>query len=539
MTVPTLTTPSTGELESIFQAQHQPLLRAFLDNSSEGLGIVDAKGHPLYMNTRVRHILGIGFMDASPEDWSERYGVFYADSETLCPSEELPLYRALHGEEAPQKELFVRNAVIAEGRHFLCRAWPVRDNQGQLLGAILILRDTEVERRAEAERRRTEQRFQRIVEAAQEGLWTIDAESRTTYVNRHAAEMLGYTPEEMLGRHIFEFVDKEDREQALGVVERQQRQGMNSLLDDFRLVRKDGTFIWTKISACPVQDEGNGQYAGSLAIVVDITRRREAEDQVRQLNAQLERRIAERTAQLEFSNRELEAFAYSVAHDLRAPLRSISNFSLALVEDCADTLDATGRDYLQRIRASSQRMAELIDGILALSRVNRAELVETDVHLSELARSISEQLQRWKPERTVNFQVQDGLVDRGDSQLLRLVLENLMGNAWKFTREKPVAEIEFGVLPDTGGGRVYFVRDNGAGFDMEYQKKLFGVFQRLHTQQEFEGHGVGLATVQRIIRRHGGRVWGEGRVGQGATFYFTLHEPAGTAAPVNRSSTHS
>jgi PAS domain S-box-containing protein len=526
MTAPSPQNPPPQTLaDSIFQAQHQPLLRAFLDNSSEGLGIVDAKGNPIYMNVRVRHILGIGYADTRPEDWSQRYGVFYPDSETLFPSEKLPLYRSLQGEQAPDQELFVRNVFIPEGRHFLARAWPVRDDQGQLLGAVLILRDTEIERRAEAERRRTEQRFQRIVEAAQEGLWTLDADSRTTYVNRHAAAMLGYTQEEMVGRSLLEFIDPADHGQALQEIERQQRQGLNSLLDDFKFVRKDGTFLWTKVSACPVHDESTGQYTGSLAIIVDITRRREAEAQVRRFNVELERRIAERTAQLEYSNRELEAFAYSVAHDLRAPLRSISNFSLALTEDCAEQLDTTGRDYLQRIRASSQRMAELIDGILALSRVNRTELVEKDFDLSGLARSISEQIQRWKPERTVNFHIQNGLVVRGDAQLLRLVLENLMGNAWKFTRNKPVAEIEVGALPETAGRRrVYFVRDNGAGFDMEYQKKLFGVFQRLHTQQEFEGHGVGLATVQRIIRRHEGRVWGEGRVGEGATFYFTLHE---------------
>ena len=154
---------------------------------------------------------------------------------------------------------------------------------------------------------------------------------------------------------------------------------------------------------------------------------------------------------------------------------------------------------------------------------------EAEVDLSALARSICEQLQRWQPGRSVRFSLQEGLVDRGDAQLLRSVLENLLGNAWKFTRERPVAEIAFGVLPGEGSQRVYFVRDNGAGFDMEYQQKLFGVFQRLHTQQEFEGTGVGLATVQRIIRRHGGRVWGEGRVDQGATFYFTLHAPSGTA----------
>jgi light-regulated signal transduction histidine kinase (bacteriophytochrome) len=297
---------------------------------------------------------------------------------------------------------------------------------------------------------------------------------------------------------------------------------------DRRLRHKGGRIVWVLISSNPMRDE-EGHFVGVLGTVTDITQRREAEQQVLELNETLERRIAERTAQLEFSNRELEAFAYSVAHDLRAPLRSISNFTLALTEDCAAQLDAMGQDYLQRIRGASLRMSELIDGILSLSRVSRTELQSMDINLSALARSISEQLQRWQPERTARFSLQEGLVDQGDPNLLRSVLENLLGNAWKFTRERAVAEIAFGVLPEARPQRVYFVRDNGAGFDMEYQAKLFGVFQRLHTQQEFEGTGVGLATVQRILRRHGGRVWGEGHVGQGATFFFTLHDP--TEAP--------
>jgi PAS domain S-box-containing protein len=391
------------------------------------------------------------------------------------------------------------------------------------------MRDTQELRRAEAEQRRTEQRFRLMVETAQEGIWMIDPQNRTTYANRFLAEMFGYTADEMLGKHIDAFLDDEGRRIAARNLELR-RQGVASV-HDFKFIHRDGRTLWTMMSSSPMHDE-EGRYVGALAMVADVTRRRAAEEQVRQLNADLERRIAERTAQLEFSNRELEAFAYSVAHDLRAPLRSISNFTLALTEDCADRLDATGLDYLQRIRASGQRMSELIDGILALSRVNRTEFVEAEVNLSALARSISEQLQRWQPERSVRFSLQEGLVDHGDAQLLRLVLENLLGNAWKFTRERPVAEIDFGVLPGEGPRRVYFVRDNGAGFDMEYQQKLFGVFQRLHTQQEFEGNGVGLATVQRIIRRHGGRVWGEGRVDQGATFYFTLHEPAATPSHV-------
>ena len=521
--------------EGLFQAQHHGLLSAILDGISEGVIIADASGNLIHFSPYAHKLLGLGVTDSGPSTWSAHYGLFYSDMRTPCPPERLPLYRALHGEESPEEDLFIRNPHIPDGQHIHANARPVRDREGKLLGAIVSMRDTHGERLAEAERRRTEQRFQLLVEAAQEGIWTLDTENRTTYVNRYLANLLGYTVDEMLGRHVLDFIPEEARGKVNDNLERR-RQGQSGLYDS-PLLHKEGRHIWTMMSSNPIHDE-EGRYSGALAMVTDITQRRAAEEQVRQLNAELERRIAERTSQLEFSNRELEAFAYSVAHDLRAPLRSISNFTLALAEDCTDKLDAMGLDYLKRIRASAQRMSELIDGILALSRVNRTEFVETEVNLSTLARSISEQLQRWQPQRTVRLSLQDGLVERGDAQLLRSVLENLLGNAWKFTRERPVAEIEFGALPGHTGERcVYFVRDNGAGFDMEFRNKLFGVFQRLHTQQEFEGTGVGLATVQRIVLRHGGRVWGEGRVDQGATFYFTLHEPAAAAASTG-SSTH-
>jgi light-regulated signal transduction histidine kinase (bacteriophytochrome) len=283
----------------------------------------------------------------------------------------------------------------------------------------------------------------------------------------------------------------------------------------------------------PLRDEQE-HVIGGVTLVKELSQARQPEEQVRALNAEFERRLTERTAQLELSNRELEAFAYSVAHDLRAPLRAITSFSDALTEDCADRLDALGLDYLKRIRGGAQRMAGLIDGILALSRVTRTALVCTQCDLSSLARSVAEQLQAQSPQRVVRFALQEGLVDRGDPQLLRSVLENLLGNAWKFTRNRPVAEIAFGVSLEQGV-RTYFVRDNGAGFDMAYQHKLFCVFQRLHAQAEFEGNGVGLATVQRIIRLHGGRIRGEGRPDHGACFFFTLNElplpPAASIPP--------
>lgn len=218
------------------------------------------------------------------------------------------------------------------------------------------------------------------------------------------------------------------------------------------------------------------------------------------------------------ANKELEAFSYSVAHDLRAPLRGINGFCRALVEDYGDKLDSDARDYLQRIDAATQRMGELIDALLALARVTRAEFRRAPVNLSQLADAVVKQLRASEPSRTVEFVNAEGVMADGDAALLRALLENLLGNAWKFTGKKEPAQIVFGVE----GRSVYYVRDNGAGFDMAYAEKLFAPFQRLHAQRDFSGTGIGLATVQRIVRRHGGRIWAEGAVGRGATFRFTL-----------------
>ncbi|MEH2171716.1 sensor histidine kinase [Nostoc sp.] len=253
----------------------------------------------------------------------------------------------------------------------------------------------------------------------------------------------------------------------------------------------------------------------------EINERKKAESEILRLNVQLEQRVAERTAQLEATNKEMEAFSYSVSHDLRAPLRSIDGFSQALLEDYADKLDALGQNYLQRVRAATQRMAQLIDDLLNLSRLTRSEMRYEKVDLSALVEAIATDLHKTQPERQVEFVIMPGLVANGDAHLLRIVLENLLGNAWKFTGKHQKARIEFGLLQQNDTD-VYFVRDDGTGFDMAYVEKLFGAFQRLHAMTEFEGTGIGLATVQRIIHRHGGRVWAESAVEQGATFYFTL-----------------
>jgi two-component system NtrC family sensor kinase len=243
------------------------------------------------------------------------------------------------------------------------------------------------------------------------------------------------------------------------------------------------------------------------------------------MEAQTARKVAEARAalveELEMKNRELEAFSYSVAHDLRAPLRSIDGFSQALLEDCGDKLDEEGKQHLRYVRESAQGMAVLIDGMLSLARVARSEFRREPVDLTDLAQAIFAQLRRSAPDRSISTIAADDLVVDGDPRLLRVVLENLIGNAWKFTTKRAAPKIEFGILANSMPP-TYFVRDNGAGFDMTYADKLFGVFQRLHSVSEFEGTGIGLATVQRIVSRHGGRVWAESEVGRGATFYFTL-----------------
>jgi PAS domain S-box-containing protein len=277
------------------------------------------------------------------------------------------------------------------------------------------------------------------------------------------------------------------------------------------------TYISVKF---PVNDSTGRPYA-VCGISTDITERKQAEEEVRQLNANLETRVRERTAELEASTRELDAFAYSVSHDLRAPLRSLHGFSDALLEDYLEVLDEEGRDYLRRIQHNVQRMGRMIDDLLNLSRATRAELVRETVDLTGIAGDVLAELAAADPGRTVTTRVADDLRAYGDPQLIRMALHNLLANAWKFTGKRADPVIEVGRVVN-GAEEFYFVRDNGAGFDMQYADKLFNAFQRLHPAAEFEGTGIGLAIVARVIRRHGGRISAHAEIGNGATFTFNL-----------------
>ena len=285
-----------------------------------------------------------------------------------------------------------------------------------------------------------------------------------------------------------------------------------------------GTFaIYHRVPYAPT-DRDLGLMKSMAGLTSVVIEHRRAEEEIQKLNEDLEQRVTARTAQLESANKELEAFAYSVSHDLRAPLRSIDGFSKILLEDCAGKLDEASQENLRIVRSASQRMARLIDDILQLSRLNRAQLHLLPVDLSALAASVADDLKKLEPGRGVDFQIEAGCIVLADGGQMRVVLENLIGNAWKFTGRRPDASIGFG-REVRDGNPLFFVRDNGVGFDMKYAPKLFGAFQRLHTTSEFPGTGIGLASVQRIIHRHGGKVWIEGRIGGGATAYFSIPKP--------------
>jgi signal transduction histidine kinase len=289
---------------------------------------------------------------------------------------------------------------------------------------------------------------------------------------------------------------------------------------ELELVHPDGATRWVLAVGGAASDDGGGGVR-LCSTVQDITETKLAEAEIQRLNTGLEQRVAARTAELEAVNKELEAFVYSAAHDLRAPLRAIDGFSQMVVEDATERLDDADREHLQRVRAAAERMGALIDHLIELSRTARVDLVSERVDLSAVAAEVLTDLRRLAPERRVEAVVQPGLVVEADATLIEVILVNLLGNAWKFTSQRETAHIDVGAT-DGDGERAFFVRDDGAGFDLDNAEHLFGAFQRFHTPEEFPGDGIGLATVKRLVTRHGGRVWAEAEVGEGATFFFTL-----------------
>jgi len=375
--------------------------------------------------------------------------------------------------------------------------------------------------RAETALRESDQRLRLALAASRMGIWTIELQGRPRFISSPELDAIfGLKPGEFEGSEqtLFTFIHPDDHHMVRATMARAiKAEGEYEL--EFRILPRDRPIGWLLARGCSCFVV-RGKPSRLIGVAFDITARKLSENEVLRLNLDLEHRVAERTAALEAINKELESFSYSVSHDLRAPLRSIRGFSEVLLDRYGGKLDERGREFLRRACESSNQMDLLIDDLLKLSRIGRTELHHQPVDLSALANSIADDLRAEEPQRAVTFSITTGLQTGGDQRLLRIALENLLRNAWKFTSSQPKARIEFGETP--GPQPAFFVRDNGVGFDMAYASRLFGVFQRLHSTAEFPGSGIGLATVQRILNRHGGRAWAESAVNQGATFYFSL-----------------
>lgn len=372
----------------------------------------------------------------------------------------------------------------------------------------------DISERIEVEKRLilSENELRKILENMQDTYYRTDTEGRVVRVSPSVESLLGYKPEEVIGTKIIDlYVHPEERQRLY-----KELQDTNGKVQDFEapLKCKDGSVIWVSTNAhYYLQD---GVVAGIEGTTRNITQLKKAQDELQRHRNELEVLVDERT-------RELEAFSYSVSHDLRAPLRTINGFGLAIEEEYSELLDEKGKDYLRRVRTSTQRMSDLIDDLLQLARISRQNISEEIVDISGIAKNIMCELSQEEPERIVTTVIASGLMVKGDSRLLEIAMRNLLKNAWKFTSKREEALIEFGATNYPGTNKtVYFVRDNGVGFDIKYMEKLFLPFQRLHKLDDFSGTGIGLAIVKRVLERHDGEVWAESVQDQGATFYFTL-----------------
>ena len=399
---------------------------------------------------------------------------------------------------------------------------PLLNKEGSCDKLLVITTDITERNQALEELRENRELLNSIISGTPDAIYVKDTSGRYLLFNRAAQEITGKRAEAVLGRHDSELFAPKDalmlQEGDRAVLASRAIEIREEIVTDVAGCRR--TFHSTK---GPLYDQ-RGTLSGTFGISRDISVQKQAEKEIRQLNDQLDLRVAERTAQLEAANREQEAFSYSVSHDLRSPLRHINSYAAILAEELGSDISPAVRDNLERISKASNRMGRLIDDLLELARTSRLPLREEPIDLSRLATISSLLLQQTDKGRRVNFTIAEGLQVVGDKTLLRLVLENLLDNAWKYTVQESAAQIEFG-LEVIDGQEVFFVSDNGAGFDMEYSDQLFSPFQRLHGA-EYDGNGIGLATVKRAIERHGGTIWAEGEVGSGATFYFTLGKDA-------------
>lgn len=388
---------------------------------------------------------------------------------------------------------------------------------------IAVVQDLTERQRAAESLRRSEKRFHATFEQAAVGIAHVALNGRFLEINKRLCEILDYSNDALTKLRHTDLVHAEDLELDADKMTALMRRDIETFATEKRLRRADGSYVWARLTiSLAFGDRGEPDYF--IFVIEDISERKRFEHEIRMLNEKLEQRVLERTGELSAVNRELEAFSYSVSHDLRAPLRSIDGFSQAVLEDHGERLDTTGRLLLERVRAASQRMAHLIDDLLSLSRITRSEMRRRKLNLSNLVHEKLHEMREAGAAPRAEFVIEPDVEAYGDEGLLRIAISNLLDNAIKFSSKVANPKIEFGTTITPEGERAIFIRDNGAGFDMAYADKLFGAFQRLHSPDEFDGTGIGLVTVQRIVHRHGGRISAEGEIDRGATFYLKLPE---------------
>jgi PAS domain S-box-containing protein len=492
--------------------------RVFLEEMREGAVTVDRGGLIVYANRRFAGMIGVPLESVIGSRFHEH----------ACLADQAAVKDFLSNENGHVEkiEVSLRAGPQQLVPVFLTSSpFHIDETKGGKFLCVVVT-DLTPQRKVEAAAamdREWKNRYEAVVRASGQLLYDWNLKTNEVLFGGDAERILGYALSELGGglAQWEKLVHAEDRAafraECAEVLATQKPFSL-----EYRVRHRDGSWRHFQDNGHPLLNS-EGKISSIVGFRTDITARKRDEEKIRQMNSDLERRVSERTAELQFANREMEAFCYSISHDLRAPLRSIRGYSEIILQDYGAKLDTRGEEYLKRACESSAHMNQLLDDLLRLSVISRGELQREKADLNGLATRIMLGLRAAEPERNVNFRLEDNLIVRGDARLLEIALANLIGNAWKFTGRKPEAFIEFGST-QVDGERVFFVRDDGDGFEMEWKHRLFGVFERLHSANDFPGTGIGLAIVQRIIQRHGGRVWAEGKRNQGATFYFTVAE---------------
>jgi PAS domain S-box-containing protein len=519
-------------------AETEELLRSSISSMAEGFLVADTQGRILATNPNAGRILGFPTQELVGRRVTDPAFVAIREDGTPYTLAERPFSKALATGEPQVDAVMGMRRATGEIAWVCLNATPLlTPDRSGIRGVVLTFHDITEVRRAQQEigelnaslERKVQDRtlalasetakLRAVLDTAADAIITIDERGTMLSCNRAAEKMLGYPTSDIVGVNVSRIMPEADARLHDGGLNRYLRSGDSGIIGtsgrEVPVRRRDGSVFPARLSISEGMDGDRRFFTGILHDITELKRR---EQQVLRLNADLE----QRAAQAEAANRELEAFSYSVSHDLRAPLNAIGGFAEALSDSCSERLDQRGHHFLQRIRAGAERMDALIDDLLSLARISRADLVASDVDLAPLASEIMAEIAEGQPGRKSRLSVASDLRAFADRGLMRVVFANLLGNAWKFSGNREQTVIEVGRLPREGASDVFYVKDNGAGFDKGYASRLFTAFQRLHGQSEFPGSGIGLATVRRVIERHGGEVWAESVEGEGATFYFSL-----------------